>query len=160
MRDAVRSARRIASRLTLPDPWRVEDLCTHVAGRRQRPIHVIDRPASGDAITAMVISTSVADYVFCREDLRGIHRDHAICHELGHLLAGHTQQQELVATFTVATHTVETMVLHRNCDYGEHREQEAEAIADAIMERVSLRIGGQDDLHKQRIINGFGDALR
>ena len=102
MRDAIRAARRLAGRLPLPDPWRVEDLCTQVADSRQRPIVLIERAAQGDSITAMVIGTQTTDYIFCREDLKGLHRDHAICHELGHLLAGHTEQIDLVATFRLA----------------------------------------------------------
>jgi hypothetical protein len=160
MRDAIRAARRLAGRLPLPDPWSVEDLCTQVADSRQRPIVLIERAAQGDSITAMVIGTQTTDYIFCREDLKGLHRDHAICHELGHLLAGHTEQVDLVATFRLAPSTITTLSLNRDYQYGERREQEAEAVADAIVQRVSKRISRQDDLHLNRIIHGFGDALR
>lgn len=156
MRGTTKCARRLASRLELPDPWSVEALCAWVAERRGRPITVLDRPSHGDSITAAVISTRSADYIFCRDDLHGIHRDHAVCHELGHLLSGHTERDRLLGVSAPSL-----AVLHRNCDYSDGREEEAEAIADAIMERVSLRlVNSERDRRQVRIIHGFGDALR
>lgn len=161
MRDAIRTSRRLASRLQLPDPWDVEHLCEQIANQRKRPIRVVDRPAQGDSITATVMATASADYIFCRNDLLGIHRDHAICHELGHLLAGHTDPRRLGASSSATTGLPGLVTLRRNCSYGAPGELEAEAIADTIMERVSRRLGNHGpDVRKQRIVHGFSDALR
>jgi hypothetical protein len=160
MRSALRGSRRRARHLPLPEPWRVEDLCAQLAAERSRPIHVFDRPASGDSITAALIATETADYIFCRDDLHGLHRDHAICHELGHLLAGHPDLPEFAAHMrSLSRDAVEAMVLARSCDYGADREREAETIADVIMGRV-IEQQTPRDTPRHRILRGFDDALR
>lgn len=155
MHAALRQCRQLARHLPLPDPWRVEDLCAQIAMRRGRPIRALGRPARGDSITATLLATDTADYIFYREDLRGLHRDHAICHELGHLLAGHGAD----AATAVSVRALESMVLKRSCDYGTQREREAEAVADTIMQRVTRRLSAQD-APRRNILRGFGDALR
>jgi hypothetical protein len=159
MRAALSRCRRRARHLPLPEPWRVEDLCAQIAEARSRPIRVLDRPAAGDSITAAVIATDTADYIFARDDLRGLHRDHAICHELGHLLAGHLDQPEPATQHDPTPDAVQTMPLERSCDYGADQEREAEVIADVIMSRVIDHLIPQNTPH-QRMLRGFDDALR
>lgn len=160
MRAALSRCRRRARHLPLPEPWRVEDLCSQIGAARSRPIRVLDRPAAGDSITAAVISTDTADYIFARDDLHGLHRDHAICHELGHLLAGHLEQSESPPRQDDLTVQVaQAMPLERSCDYGAEREREAEVIADVIMGRVIDHLIPRNTAH-QRMLRGFDDALR
>jgi hypothetical protein len=158
MRDAARAGRRLASRLELPDPWSIEDLCGSVAARRGRPIIILERPGHDDSITATLLSTVVADYVFCRSDLRGGHREHAICHEIGHLLI---RDAALAGT---APNTDDALPTNRILELGHgsgDEERLAESFADELMERVSRRMAGQDGgRHRQRVINGFSHALR
>lgn len=164
MGESQKHARKLAGRLVLPDPWNVDDLCADISKQRDRPIQVLAWEKLGDSVTATVLSTATADYIFWRADLAGIHREHAICHELGHLLAGHTQQSELSVNLSISAATVEMMTLNRDCDYGQDRERTAETIADVIMQRVSQRIASPhanpDGHQARRIINGYGDALR
>lgn len=160
MHAALRECRRHARQLPLPEPWRVEDLCAQLGASRRRPIRVVDRPASGDSITAVLITTETADYVFCRDDLRGLHRDHAICHELGHLLAGHADPSEFAGSLSVTARALDAMVLQRSCDYGIDHEREAETIADVIMGRVIDQLAVVPDPSRRRVLRGFDDALR
>jgi hypothetical protein len=159
MGEALRRGRRLASRLPLPEPWRVEDFCALMAAERHRPISLIERAGAGDSITAMVVSTEVADYIFCRDDIRGIHRDHAICHELGHLLARHDRSQTLDPRFLATPAAAGSLSTRHPRHRSEECEREAEAIADEIMRRISQRLARERDQQEQRIIIGFREAL-
>jgi hypothetical protein len=161
MRAELRRARALVEQLQLPDPWDVEQLCERVAQSRQRPVRLLARPVAGDSITASVFAAEHADYIFYRDDLRALHRDHAVCHELGHLLAGHTDGLLDRSVGELSEHTVTQLMLRRDCAYGDAREREAETIADLIMDRVSRRVDSRTgDPVTRRIVRGFGDALR
>lgn len=103
-----------------------------------------------------MLALKTADFIFCRDDLQGLHRDHAICHELGHLLAGHTEHPE--AADIRQGLGLDLLVLERNCHYGAEREQEAETIADVIMGRVVEHLSPRQT-PGQRALRGFDDAL-
>lgn len=141
-----RTARRIAQHCSLPDPWDITAFCKALSDSRHRPIRLIARPAMGDSITGMVAQLPMSDVIFYRDDLDGVHRDHVICHEIGHLLAGHVQ--DLAADHGDLVGAANIM-LHRGCDYGDQREQDAEDIAELILTRAQRRESAA----------GFGTAL-
>ena len=124
-------------------------------------MHLLEQRAANDGITGTVIATAKADYIFIRDDLAGLHRDHAVCHELGHLIAGHIDTVWDGGLASLGASREPDRILHRACDYGEARERQAEQIADLIMERVAHRATPRlPDPSTARIVRGFGDALR
>lgn len=141
----------MANALEIPDPWDAEQLCAEYGSRRGRPIIVDSRPAStGDSIYASVWSTRSADYILVRDDLHGMHRDQAICHELGHLLAEHDGRISVTTSPRMVGH-----IFNRECGFGEESETEAEYIGFRILERAARsRQRGPGDLER-----GFGDLL-
>ncbi|TWP34465.1 ImmA/IrrE family metallo-endopeptidase [Leekyejoonella antrihumi] len=144
-----RTARRIAQHCPVPEPWDIAAFCTAIADNRHRPLQVIARPAMSDTITGLLVQLPDRDVIFYRNDLAGIHRDHVICHEIGHLLAGHLH--DLTADHGDLAGAANIM-LHRQCDYGDQREHEAEDIAELILTHVQ---------HKEPppAAPGFGAAL-
>jgi hypothetical protein len=161
VRSALRRARTVVDDLRLPDPWDVRQLCDDVAALRRRHIHLVRRPAIGDSITATVLAARGGDYIFVRDDLNRLHHDHAVCHELGHLLLGHTEGTSVRPLVDLTEDTAAGWTLSRSCAYGDQREREAEAVAELIMDRVNRRIPTHvADPKTERIVRGFGDALR
>lgn len=150
-----RQCRRLAQRLPLPQPWSVEQLCAEVAASRGRPLEIFDHRMTRDSVTAATLATDTTDYISWRADLRGLHRDHAICHELGHLLAGHTGAFEFV-TPSLGPGTV---AFHRDCDYSAAQERQAEMMADIIMGRVVQHLTPPESSARS-VLRGFDDALR
>jgi hypothetical protein len=101
------------------------------------------------------------DVIFLCASLRGLHRDHVQCHELGHLLAGHLQT---AAGYTPGGDSglagAAEWMLPRQCDYGSAHEREAEHIAELILARVRQAIPGVRGRANPRTVSGFGSALR
>jgi hypothetical protein len=102
-----------------------------------------------------------ADYIFYRSDLSVPHRDHAVCHECAHLLLGHVDLPLSASLPELSDTLIAHITLHRDCSYGDLREQDAESVADLIMEQVHRRASAHaGDPVTQRIVRGFSDALR
>lgn len=154
-------ARRIVDALVLPDPWDIDTLIACTAAQAGRRLRVESRPAMGDGITGTIFRLAHEDVIFYREDLAGLYRDHVLCHELGHLLAGHLEGPEAYrpGSDDDLAHAFAVM-MQRQCQYGEARERTAEEIAELILARVRQQIRGVRDLSTERSVRGFGAAMR
>ncbi len=151
----------IVDRLELPDPWNVDELAARIAADRGRALRIQSRPPAGDGITGTIFRLGSEDVIFWRADLSGVHRDHVICHELGHLLCGHLEGGNAYTAGTDADLAgAVAIMLHRQCQYGERKEREAEEIADLILSRVRQRIPGAINAATQKAVSGFGAAMR
>lgn len=142
-----RRCERIASSVDLPDPFDVHSLFGRIAGQRGRPIELIPLQARPGAPCGVLAATDRADYVFYTRDTSPLHQQHILLHELGHLLCGHAEGQELsdkVAAMLTPNLPVELVrrVLGRTTYLWEH-EQEAELVASLIVRRLA---GGADPL--------------
>lgn len=161
MRRRSTKIRQIVDSLPLPEPWNVDQLIGSVAGLTGRPIRVQARHAMGDTITGTIFRLSAENVIFYREDLKGLHRDHVLCHEVGHVLGGHLEgpaayQGGADADLARAAERI----LHRQCHYGERRELEAERIAELILARVRQQVRGIQDPATERAVRGFGAAMQ
>ncbi|SFR29789.1 hypothetical protein SAMN04488564_121113 [Lentzea waywayandensis] len=142
-----RRCERIASTVDLPDPFDVHALFGGIAEQRGRPIELIPLQTRPGAPCGVLAATDRADYVFYTRDTSPLHQQHILLHELGHLLCGHAEGQELsdkVAAMLTPNLPVELVrrVLGRTTYLWEH-EQEAELVASLIVRRLA---GGADPL--------------
>lgn len=153
-------ARRIVDELVLPDPWDIDSMIARVASRAGRPLRVERRPAAGDGITGTIFRLADEDVIFYRDDLVGLHREHVLCHELGHLLAGHLEGPEAYGESSDDLAHARVLMLNRQCQYGEARERVAEEIAELLLARVRQQVPGIRDMTTARSARGFGAALR
>lgn len=151
MRRYTRTERRLAAGCEVPTPWNLEAFVAALTDRRGRPILLVPRPAVNDDITGTVMALPNEDIVFYRDDLSEGHREHVICHELGHLLAGHLDDSSDVFKGGGLEGAAQIM-LNRSCDLGDHRELEAEHIAELLVARIQRAMQGRD-------LRGFGTAL-
>lgn len=141
-----RRCQTIASTVELPDPFDVTALFAGIARARGRAIELVPVATRPGAPCGVLAATDRADYVFYTKDTSPLHQQHILLHELGHLLCGHAEGEELsdkVATMLTPNLPVELVrrVLGRTT-YLAEQEQEAELVASLIMRRVA---GGTDD---------------
>jgi hypothetical protein len=143
----------------------VEEVVAGVGDAVQRPVILLTRrPSADDRVYATVVAATDAYYIFVRDDLRGLHRDLAISHELGHILAGHlstadsagTPPDGIVAALPSLSPALVARMLNRDCCHNEEHEREAERIATALLARGRDR--GRRPTHP--VARGFGDALQ
>jgi hypothetical protein len=161
MRRRSSKVRQIVDALPLPEPWDVDQLIGRVADLSGRPIRVEARQAMGDTITGTIFRLSAEDVIFYREDLNGLHRDHVLCHELGHMLGGHLEGPAAYhgGADGNLVHAAER-IMRRQCHYGERREVEAEVIAELILARVRQQVRGVQNPATERAVRGFGAAMQ
>ena len=140
----------IVKRLPIPNPWNREAFVAQIARLRRRPIELVpvdtstllDGPCGlwlrRDADDLLLYTTGTSDY----------HRDHIVCHEIGHMVLGHSQALSYRADHDDSTEirsilpdidpaTVQE-VLARSA-YSDDQEREAEAFANQVMVAANER---------------------
>lgn len=154
------NVRALVDKLDIPDPWDVDRLYESVAESRGRRIAVFAQNEMGDAMTGAVFRLAASDVVFYRASLSGWHREHVLCHELGHIIAGHLEDEGGYAGGADENLTrTAAMMLARQCAYGEGRERDAEQVAELILSRVRQRVAGTSE-DVARAARHLGSALR
>jgi hypothetical protein len=132
-----------------------------VARRRGRPIRVIPWDMPDPQFTGAWLATPEADFIFFERRTPAVHGAHTICHELSHMLLGHTtlvvsdaNQEQIKAVFRGLIQALEAPesvrsevngLLLRTVDVRRRRQPEevqAEALGGelhfAILQRASL----------------------
>jgi hypothetical protein len=135
-----RAARAKLRRLgiSIPSPFSVDALCSHVSERRGRPIRLLELDLSQAlAPCGLWIATATTDYVCVDQAASALLRQHIILHELSHILCGHrgVLGPDHARQFTILDPAVVRRVLERRA-YDDAEEREAELLASEIGSRV------------------------
>jgi hypothetical protein len=99
----INHATQLVDQLDLPVRFDLDALIAAVERHRKRPIHCV--PAADlntGEVCGLVVSSPSADVIFHSTSLTPWHREHTIAHELGHLMAGHTEQPAELPTHLAA----------------------------------------------------------
>ncbi len=101
--------------LEIPRPFTIEAFCRSVSRRRGRPLHLhpLPSPAELGGLCGLCVATEDADHVWFQPGTSPFHQAHIILHEFAHLICGHGL-----------------------IDDGTEQEQEAELLADMIMQEA------------------------
>jgi hypothetical protein len=127
--------------LDVPSPFDVQQFCAGLAASRGRPIDLRPMAMPPDSPCGVWVSTADRDYIFYEERTTGLHREHIIMHEIGHLLADHGNEAVLTLTEShlLLPHldsAFVSRVLNRT-DYSVDEERTAETVASMILERAN-----------------------
>lgn len=111
-----------------------------LAAQRQRPIVILHLPGavSSSTVYGAWLPTADTDYVFVAEQLSGIHRQHVVLHELGHMVLNHRPAGGGAALFDGVSGELAQRLLARH-EHGDVQERQAELFASRIMS-----VGGSD----------------
>lgn len=132
-----RRLRRELRGLGLPAHFTVAQLAESLARRRGRPLRLRPEPLPVAGLSGGLLVTRDIDFIAYQCNTSELHQDHIVCHEFGHLLAGHetvtvTGNDALRLLAPNIDPAVVRRMLGRSCS-SEQAEQEAEHIADLLM---------------------------
>lgn len=132
-----RRLRRELRGLGLRDRFTVAQLAEALAHRRGRPLRLRPEPFPVAGLSGGLLMTRDIDFIAYQSNTTELHQDHIVCHEFGHLLAGHrtvtvTGDDALRLLAPNIDPAVVRRMLGRSCS-AEHEEQEAEHLADLLM---------------------------
>lgn len=165
-RGSYRRCQELVSRLTLPSPFSVDALVGAVAEQRGRPIH-LHTLAPGCTINAcgLWISTDTHDDIYVEENTTRFHRDHIVLHEIGHMLCGHTDNNDTAESGAIDRQELSRFLpdldpglierLLARTSYTTEEEREAELVASLI--RTSAR--AQQSTHPAGVLGELEAAL-
>jgi hypothetical protein len=124
--------------ITIPSPFSVDALRSHISDLRGRPIRLLELDLS-DAVApcGLWIATATTDYVCVDQAASVPLRQHIILHELSHILCGHQGilGPDHIKQFNLLDPAVVRRVLERSA-YDDAEEREAELLASEIGSRV------------------------
>ncbi|WP_159080831.1 hypothetical protein [Nocardia suismassiliense] len=132
-----RTLRGTLNALGLPNRFSVNQLAEALASKRGRPLRLRSAAFPVAGLSGGLLVTREIDFIAYQSLTSKIHQDHIVCHEFGHLIAGH---QPHVVTGADALRliapnidpSVVQRILKRSCSLTEE-EIEAENIADLLM---------------------------
>jgi IrrE N-terminal-like domain len=150
--------------LGLPARFTVVELAEALAVRRSKPLRLRPESLPADGLTGGLLITDTIDFIAYQRDTSKVHQDHIICHEFGHLIAGHrtVKVDGLEAIRLLAPHidpAVIRRMLGRSC-FQQRDEQEAEAMAGMLMEQHITRWTAPEEwfapLYARRLLDTLG----
>ncbi len=129
--------RRELRGLGLPGRFTVGELAEAVAARRARPLRLRAESFPVTGLTGGLLVTETIDFIAYQRNTSKVHQDHIVCHELGHLLAGHrTVDVRGAEAVRLLAPNIDPAVVRRmlgRTSYAQPQEQEAEDIANMLM---------------------------
>lgn len=133
-----RRCQKVIGGIPLPEPFSAEELCSRLAGERDRPLRLLPLPTPTVPGTpsGMWLVAERGDYIFYDSQTSLLHQEHIIVHEIGHMVCGHRSagdDQQLYRMIDIADPESVRQALPR-IRYSDEQEQEAEMIASLILE--------------------------
>lgn len=117
------------------------------AGRRRRVDLVpIDAPPGGPC--GLVVSTERTDYIFYATNTTPFHQLHIQCHELAHLLLGHTDASD-EARFNPSLDASLAEQLLGHGGYTSQQERDAELVGSLMVRHIVANDGPPQDEHTE-----------
>jgi hypothetical protein len=135
--------------LSFPQPWELHAFIARLARHRGKRILLREVSLGLGHPCGMLVCTAEIDYIYCSSDAGGLHAQHSVLHEVGHLLlehgglsAGgaatpHVAGQDAVRRLLpdLAPELIVRMLGRGS--YASEQEREAELFASLAMARVS-----------------------
>lgn len=148
-RQVRRFCRDVVRAIGLRPPLDVATLCTEVGRLRGRPIHLVhqDMPSDMFGFSMRSPSGQPQDFVFVAANTTRLHREHIVLHELGHVLAGHLDDDA-------------ASTLGHDPDAPGGREWVAESIATTLRERAMVHEQLYPDAAQDPASRALDEALR
>ena len=140
-RRLLRSCQARVDELPLRAPFDTAQLVHDLADARGRPIRVTTLPwlAAPHLPCGVWIATTDTDHVFVEQGTTGVHREHIVLHEIGHLVSNHgaTGSTDLLEHLLPNIDPAIVEKVLRRSRYTQPQEREAELVATLALARMS-----------------------
>lgn len=123
--------------LGIEGPTDMADVCARLGRRRGKPIRLVAYPLEVPGPFGLWLNTPSADYILYQAETTRVHQEHIIAHELGHLLAGHSSNEQDDAVWRELMPDIPPDVIRRalrRTSYDTDDEREAETVATILLE--------------------------
>ncbi len=132
-----RRCRALLARISLPQPFSVEALCTHLGEQRGRPIHLHPLPeqAAMAGACGLWLATATDDHIFHECHTVRPHQEHIVLHEIGHMLFDHHSLAPAGGHTGALLADLDPRLIRRllaRTNYSTRQEQEAEMLASLM----------------------------
>ena len=163
--------------LNLPSPLTTSELCARLGDHRGRPIELLPRPFLVPGPSGMWISTPDRDIIAYQQHTTDAHQRLIILHEVGHIIAGHTNGRAEPNTALLAQDPTEELAKSlfpdlspdlvrsalRRESYNADEEYEAEAAGTVVLNWAAridyIATPSADTALGQRIQDSLGNHL-
>ncbi|MCS0635847.1 hypothetical protein NX801_09235 [Streptomyces sp. LP05-1] len=118
-------------------PLHVRELCRLLGDYRGRPIQLVPYALPAPGPFGLWIATDTVDLIFYQQETSPLHQDHIILHEVGHILADDTSDEDDPVVWQSLLPALSYDAIRRalrRTAYEDEREREAELIATTILE--------------------------
>lgn len=136
-----RGVKQLLRELDLDAPLDVSVLCERLAQRRGRPIRLMPYALPVPGVFGLWVGTASTDYILYQNATTPAHQDHIILHEVGHIISGHSSNDDdddiWRQLFPDLPPDLVRRALRRD-GYGPDYEREAEMVATVIKEWATL----------------------
>jgi len=136
-----RRCRKLLNSLDITPPLDVELLCARLGERRGRPIELVPYEIPVPGPFGLWIATPTTDYILYQRETSPAHQDHIVLHEIGHMIADHTsddQDDDLLTDLQLGVTPEYVRRALRRTSYDTEHEREAETVATIILGWASV----------------------
>ncbi|MBA3488204.1 MAG: hypothetical protein H0T78_01445 [Longispora sp.] len=129
--------------IEVPIPFNLDTFVATMAAHRGRPIllRATPVPASPDYPSGVWKAAPEVDFIYVDTTSSTWHQEHVVCHEIGHMLWGHTASDtELDKVLLPDLDPATVLWMLGRHEYTSEQEQQAEMMATVILARAGRRL--------------------
>lgn len=136
-----RQLRQRLRALDIEAPISVRELASRMGIQRGKPIRLIEYPLPVPGPFGLWLATPSADYILYQAATTPDHQDQIIAHELGHLISGHTSDEQDDDVWQEIMSDISPEMIRRalrRTSYDTEAEREAETAATILLETAAV----------------------
>lgn len=139
----------------VPSSGSLAGLVAAVSRHRGRPVKIFDRMLPRNDLSGLWIPQPEGDYVICAEGLAPDHKRVVVCHELAHMLLGHSPREGHLDAAVFAPDVSAGLASRFLCrqGYDNSEEADAESLATVLASTLAARISATESIASREADN-------
>lgn len=132
----------------VPSSGSLTGLVTAVSRHRGRPVEILDRTLPRNDLSGLWIPQPEVDYIICAQGMAAGHKRVVVCHELAHMLLGHSPREGHLDAAVFAPDVGAGLASRFLCrqGYGNRDEADAESLATVLATTLAARVAAAQSI--------------